>query len=284
MLQLVPNKKIILTNTFIYKKLEFISSSPCIIKDPNNRNNFLILNRCNHNFNHKMVNQIIKVDNNFNVLETKIIEYNFVNDLRCYGFEDIRLFVYNDSIYYIGVFRNGLTSYTLVTDIFENEELNINKISITFTTDYNFEKNWVFFDYKSKLCVIYRWFPLQICEIDYEKKQLHLIEELIMPIFFTNIFGSSCGVLYDNHIWFIAHTHENRNYSHILVAFNENMKLIKYSEYFKFEVNREFSYGLFIEDDHFIITYSTNNSTSNISIFDYYYIQNNITWVYANQQ
>jgi hypothetical protein len=130
------------------------------------------------------------------------------------------------------------------------------------------------------LRIIYRWFPLQICEIDYDKNQLILIDEKSMPDNFKSIYGSSCGIYYDNLIWFIVHENNSRNYSHMFVAFDENMKLIKYSELFKFDIFQvEFSYGFLIENDEFIITYSTNDSTSKIVIFDYEYIKCSIKWI-----
>ena len=56
------------------------------------------------------------------------------------------------------------------------------------------------------------------------------------------------------------------------------MNLLKYSEFFKFETEREFSYGLIIKNNEIILSYSTNNSTSKIGIYDYDYIVNNLIW------
>jgi len=100
-----------------------------------------------------------------------------------------------------------------------------------------------------------------------------------MPDIFNNISGSSCGINYDNLIWFIVHTRSNKNYLHMIVAFDEEMNLIKYSELFKFEgQNIEFSYGLLIENNEFIITYSINDKSSHIAFFNYDYIKNDIKW------
>ena len=60
------------------------------------------------------------------------------------------------------------------------------------------------------------------------------------------------------------------------------MNLIKYSEYFKFENNNvEFSYGLLIENDEFIISYSINDRTTNIIKLHYEYIKN-LNWTICN--
>jgi hypothetical protein len=282
MLYLSSNKKYDLSNEFMYKDFLFKSSTPCIIRNPNTNNTYMILNRCNHNFNYKMVNQLLVIDNEFNILKNKIIDYDFTDKLFCDGFEDMRLFVHNDTIYYIGVHRK-FNSYTLVSDIFRTstcfkQKFTVNKINITFPTDYKIEKNWVFFTYKNHLRVIYRWYPLQICEIDYNSRQLNLLNETPMPDLFKYIFGSSCGVFYHQCYWFIVHKHIKRNYSHMFVVFDKDMNLMKYSEFFKFETDREFSYGFLIEKDDFIITYSTNNSTSKVAVFSYDYIENDIQW------
>ena len=82
-----------------------------------------------------------------------------------------------------------------------------------------------------------------------------------MPDIFNNISGSSCGINYDNLIWFIVHTRSNKNYLHMIVAFDEEMNLIKYSELFKFEgQNIEFSYGLLIENNYMYMTASRNDN------------------------
>jgi hypothetical protein len=99
-----------------------------------------------------------------------------------------------------------------------------------------------------------------------------------MPDAFKNMFGSTCGVHYDNMIWFIVHTNKQRNYSHAFVVFDQKMNLIKYSAWFKYETTREFCYGLLIENNEFIIAYSTDNSTTNVAIYDYEYIKNDILW------
>ena len=46
------------------------------------------------------------------------------------------------------------------------------------------------------------------------------------------------------------------------------MNLVKLSTPFLFEKAREFSYGLIIEGEQAIVSYSTDNSTSKIGIYD----------------
>jgi hypothetical protein len=129
------------------------------------------------------------------------------------------------------------------------------------------------------LAVIYKWFPLYICEINYDDNKLYLLEERKMPDLFKEFWGSTCGVIYDNLIWFIIHKNERKDYFHAFVVFNEEMNLKKYSDYFKYESSKiEFCYGFLIENDEFIIAYSTSDKTSNIAVYDYEYIKNDISW------
>jgi len=291
-LTLVPKKKIDISREFLLNRRNFVSSSPCIIKDPDNENQYIILLRCNYllmkgKYGTKTNNLLLYVDKSFNVIDQKHIHYNFDEGEFREGVEDVKLYLFNNKIYYIGTYKTN--PYDKVSsDIFEYRpppvELKENTIHLSFPTNFTHEKNWVFFNYRSTLRVIYRWYPLQICEIDYSENKLNLLEEKIMPKEFKDARGSSCGIEYDGLLWFVVHyqkTHRNTNrkYLHMFVVFDLDMNLIKYSECFTLETDREFSYGLLIENDEFILCYSTNNSTSNIVVYDYSYIQNGIKWI-----
>ena len=43
-----------------------------------------------------------------------------------------------------------------------DEDLNLKIITPTFKTDFNWEKNWVFFNNNEDLYIIYKWKPLFI--------------------------------------------------------------------------------------------------------------------------
>jgi hypothetical protein len=289
MLQLIPKKRKNISSKIEIEQRKYVSGSPCIIRHHNDPTRYICVFRLNHFISggSKTLNAILHLDNHFNMIETKIINYDFQSNRTRDGIEDIRLFRFHQQIYYIGTFKHN--DHDQVTSGIFNflepnspEKITENIINITFPSDFIREKNWVFFEYRSQLCIIYRWFPLQICQIDYEKNQLNLIEEKVMPRVFKTLYGSSCGVIYDNLLWFIVHANNNRHYSHMFVVFDTNMNLIKYSELFKFDNHQvEFAYGLCIENGEFIITYSTNDSTSIIVCFDYDYITKRIDWTFV---
>lgn len=146
-----------------------------------------------------------------------------------------------------------------------------------------FEKNWSYFNYESKLFVIYRWYPISICRINFESNELHLINEKISPIEFKNFRGSSCGVWYNNDLYFLTHEVKNKEYLHTIIVFNNKIELLKYSEHFKFDQNTkiQFSYGMIIENDEIIFSYSISDKISMIGVYDYNYIMNDIKWTHV---
>ena len=143
------------------------------------------------------------------------------------------------------------------------------------------EKNWVFIpNQENKLKMIYKWYPLQIGEVDLINNELIINDSLEMPKIFTQVRGSTNGCINSNstsnsnEIWFLVHVvHQNNNeprhYYHMFVVFEESMKLKKYSIPFKFTSGEiEYCTGLLIEHDRFIITHSVWDRESYIKIYD----------------
>jgi len=267
---IVPKRKIDISNTFEYMGHIFNSSTPCIIWYDDR---YMIINRCNKKFSH-MVNQVLCMDLSFNIVDYKIIPYTFQENLTCDGVEDVRIFNYKGIIYFIGVLRIN-SKYKVLYDVFDpTKELPHTEISVGFPTKFLVEKNWVFVIYKNRLCIIYKWYPLTICEI--VNNNLVLLEEKYMPGKCKRFCGSSCGVHYKEHIWFLVHYHDRRSYKHIFVVFDKEMTFLNCSDPFIFEESREFSYGLVIQNDEIIVSYSKNNNSSFVCVYDYNKIRKKI--------
>ena len=101
-----------------------------------------------------------------------------------------------------------------------------------------------------------------------------------MPIFFKNMRGSTCGVEYNNEIWFITHFNIEQygKYYHCFIVFDKNMKLLRFSDYFSFEgYEVEFCLGFIITENEFLISYSIMDNYSKIGIYDKNYIINNLS-------
>jgi hypothetical protein len=212
------------------------------------------------------------------------------------GLEDIRMINYNDNYYYIATYfdcsrRITSTSSSPFTYQEESYALDHNIISPQF---YDLdeikiiEKNWSPFVYQEDLCVVYKWFPLQIGKIDYESNKLNRIEiKYNTPDYFEDARGTTPGYTRNGEIWFVLHkaqTYQESdknyyNYQHFFAVFDMNMNLLRYSELFKFgDCKVEFCIGLIVKESEIILSYSLLDTQSMISIYEMNDVNNGIKW------
>jgi hypothetical protein len=148
------------------------------------------------------------------------------------------------------------------------------------------EKNWVFYEANGTLCVIYQWYPIYCCQIDYSTNKLKLIKKIDCNSIFSRFRGSTCGVNFDNKIWFIVHQQKSisddefKGYVHNFVVFDTNMNLIGLSKAFNFE-NALVEYCIGFEitnNNNFLITYSTLDCSTKLAVFSPLYISRLVHW------
>ena len=207
------------------------------------------------------LNKCIILDTSFKIISEKIFDHNLLelSSTNNIGVEDIKLFYFENKIYYIGNYVINNKSH-ITTGIYDPGQNNINIKVIQSIYPQKTEKNWCYFENNNKLNLVYSWCPLLICEIVNFK--LILIKQINNSCL-KNVRGSTNGYKYNKETWFITHTNNNGIYNHQFVVFNENK--IKYSNCFKFEnYNIEFCLGLIISETHFIISYSLNDLQSKI--------------------
>ena len=316
---IIFNKKQSLTNLHIIKNIFFgkdlsfklsvnlgnnnydlHSSSSTIIKHPINKNQFIMNARLvnyyldkqgdsinNYNCNLSF-NKIIILDNYFNIVSEILLETDYIISTYI-GIEDIRLFNFNNKIYFIGsAYNSNEQKIKIVSGEYQlgENKFSYKYISPSFQTTNNWEKNWVFLNNNNSLNVIYKWYPIQICKINYETQMLDLLEEKSnIPNFFSKFRGSTNGLEFDNKIFFITHFHRNylnkKNYLHVFVVFDKNMNLLGYSEPFNFEnLLVEYCIGLELTDNNnFIVLYSTLDKTTKLVVFRYSYIKGLIKFI-----
>ena len=225
------------------------------------------------------MNKYIELSNDFEIKREQLIEPIY-EDVMYIGIEDIRIFSHKNTIYHIGtVFRpdKKIGICKGVYDIVNNPNLQSDIITASFSMNSECEKNWVYFNYKGELRIIYNWFPLKICKInEHINTLLELVEEKSMPNLFKYARGSTCGAEYNNEIWFVIHivSYETpRHYYHLIVVFDKNMNLLRYSAPFKFEdICIEYCLGLIVDDDRLILTYSNWDRTTKIGVYNKKYI------------
>ena len=301
------------TNTLFY------SSSSCLIPNPfEDKNgylmnvryvNYLIDNNGNYLNCDKYIitqNKYIKLSSDLKIISDEFLEFNF-EDRRYIGVEDIRIFYdkYSSKMLYIGTGYHKNNSIGVVSGEYNVKEQKLSSIDeITPFCHSTCEKNWVFVDNNKSINVIYKWYPLQICKINQEKKSLELIESKEMPKIFSHARGSTCGFNYvkqtnlannnnnsndninisiiETEIWFVLHmvSYENpRHYYHIFAVFDESMNLLRYSAPFKFHTEPiEYCLGLVVEDDRVLITYSVWDRETKLGIYDKKYIDSIIKY------
>ena len=275
------------------KLIKFKSSSSCIIQNTVN-NEYLMNIRCvnyriddngrYHDCDDHIIstNKIVVLSKDFKILKEKLFDIDFC-DRRYIGIEDIKIFndVTTNELNYIGTGYHENNQIGIVTGRYDliNDKLSP---GIELTASFNnssCEKNWVFVDYLNSTHIIYKWSPLQICKLNNDTKCINLVEtKKNMPKIFSHVRGSSCGYKYNNELWFIVHLvsyEDPRHYYHLLVVFNDNMDLLRYSAPFKFEGEPiEYSLGLIVEDFRVLIPYSVWDRTTKLAVYDKTYIDN----------
>lgn len=272
------------------KSIKFSSSSTCIVPKKNSDNYFLNMRYVNywidehgayHNCDQIItVNKFIELSRDFKVLDEK--EFITENDGRRYlGIEDVRIFPNDknpDEFDFIGTGYHpdctigvSVGKYDILNDILMPIDIKPN------FTKSDCEKNWVFVPYKNENHIIYKWGPLQICKINYDTKELELVETRDnMPKMFHHVRGSTCAAVFEDELWFVLHivSYESpRYYYHIIAVFDNSMNLKRFSAPFKFQNECiEYCLGLVVEKDRVIIPYSSWDRTTKLAVYDKGYI------------
>ena len=183
---------------------------------------------------------------------------------------------------FIGTGFHKSNKIGIVTGKYDLEKytMNYNEVIPNFTNS-TCEKNWVFVNYKDSTHIIYNWYPLKICKINNFVNDLSLVEKRETPMIFSYIRGSTSGFSYsktngEKELWFVTHlvSYENpRHYYHLIVIFDTNMNILRYSAPFKFEsCPIEYCLSIVVEDERVLINYSTWDRTTRIGIYDKKYI------------
>jgi tetratricopeptide (TPR) repeat protein len=230
-------------------------------------------------------NKFLKLTTDFQTEDEKMFK-NKISNKKYVGVEDVRIFsdVESNKILFIGCGCHENDNIGIFNGVYaiNNQFLVPKEIKCSFASN-GCEKNWVYVDYKEKTHVIYKWEPLVIAKINEETNIIDLVERKKMPKIFSYIRGSSCGYKFTNkknldkeEIWFIVHlvSYETpRVYYHLIVVFNKDMDLLRYTAPFKFtEEPIEYSLSLIVEEERVLITYSVWDRESKIGIYNRNYI------------
>ena len=268
----------------------FVSSTPSLVKylDTyyiNIRQTNVLLKHSTYHVQHKnevTTNKIIKTDLSFNTIEKYDIEPNnhLIEvdnpDKLFYGIQDIRLHYINDTLHYIGTISSMVNKEKIIQMCYGEYDISntiLTKTILKSPNNRTCEKNWVLFNTSNTLYCIYEWYPLTIGII--EENQLLIKKTISTSPLFKLIRGSSCGytLIDEKEIWFVCHivSHEKeRHYIHLIVILDSDTFEVKSISWpFKFENTPvEYCLGLVVQENDIIMSYSTNDATSKIVVYD----------------
>lgn len=300
-----------ITKNIMGKNVELFSGTPTIIKITNDT--YLINIRwINYNYYDDGSKQILPqqwislnsrfiVNKDFiKISDETFLQEDFIKEQHYsfIGLEDLRIYNFKDNYYYISTYFDNnrkitSTSFDIYNPTEDKYELNRN-IILPNMYDINYmkqiEKNWSLIEIENELCVIYKWFPLQIGKIDYTNKQMNIIKiNYNIPNCFKGARGTTCGYIRDNEIWFVLHKAQHYiqnkkyffNYQHFFAVFDLNMNFIRCSELFKLgDCKVEFCVGLIIQNNEIILSYSLLDTNTMVSVYNIDTINQQLKWYF----
>lgn len=237
--------------------------------------NYIILPSGNYHFNnqdHNLIsyNVMTYINNIYEPYNDNYILINNPNNIEynmaIQGFEDVRLFIFKDAIWFVASNRNYIESgkTRIVYGKYgcaENNYMFTNIIAIEPPSSNSYcEKNWIPIttingDGQESLCFIYKWFPFQIGFVNDTNTLVinKCIPSADIPIFFEHIRGSTIFINYTDGLSYgVVHYCEDtmpRRYYHVIVAIDmKTLEPIKYSQSFVFDkIGIEFCIGMAID-------------------------------------
>jgi tetratricopeptide (TPR) repeat protein len=186
-----------------------------------------------------------------------------VHPTRIHGLEDVRLFEFNEKIYYTASASEFSPNFRVVMgqyDLLTNRHIN-NRV-LESPTDRPCEKNWLAVTHGPELKFIYNWSPFQAGVIeDGSSNRLNITITHQTPSYFRQLRGSANPVLYQDTLYVLTHSVKYgtpRKYFHHIVKLNqESLKPIEISHAFAFEeVGIEYCLSMNISDGDVEFYYS----------------------------
>ena len=275
-------------------KTEFLSSSSCLIRNEVTNTYYLNVRFVNYVIDdngqyHKCDNYIItmnkfaELSQDLKIIREKQFDLEFV-ERRYIGIEDVRIFkdINNDCVRFIGTGYHSNNQIGVVSGNYNINENNIKAVELKCLFKNQCEKNWVFVNYHDTTLIVYNWFPLQLCKQELNDT-ITIVKEVQMPRIFSYARGSSSGFQYKDELWFVIHlvSHESpRHYYHLIVVFDKDMNLKRYSAPFKFEGTPiEFCLSIVVEEERVLINYSTWDRTTRIGVYNKDYIDSIVKYI-----
>jgi hypothetical protein len=180
-----------------------------------------------------------------------------------FGFEDVRLYEYENKIRFIATNRNfaPVSSNRMIIGNYNLDKFSYENCKVIESpNNYQCEKNWIPIIQGQNEYFVYKWFPMEIYKVNYESNQLEHINTHFNTKTAPDVYrvrGSSTFIEINNELVGIVHFSDDcrpRSYYHMLVSLNkESLCPMKYSEPFCFHhIGVEFCTGFWHNDDEYI--------------------------------
>jgi tetratricopeptide (TPR) repeat protein len=286
-----------INDTINGQKVELRSTSSCIVENNSSTGSKYCLNiryvnyyisenggylNCDDSIITK--NRYVELDDDFTISNSKWFDHTDDTRRRYVGIEDVRIYKdkHTDNMLFIGTGFLKDDRIGIVNGIYDLTNNTLDTTEITSSFNKNFcEKNWVYVEYKEKTHIVYNWSPVQLCETR-EDNQIYIVSEKLMPNIFKRVRGSTCGYKHNNEIWFVTHIvsyEQPRHYYHMMVVFDNDMNLLRYSAPFKFDHDPiEYCLGLIVKDNNILVSYSTWDRTTRVGIYNKEYIETKLKY------
>lgn len=290
-----------ISRTIANKNRGFNSSSASLIKNDNGYLmniryvNYVYDNEgVKHNCEDHVIslNKRIELTSDFSIITEKITGAFFPQDKRYIGIEDVRLFnnpCKTGKILYVGTGIHVNGEYGLHYGNYDDLCNSIGPIELksffnksicdTCCSLYSCDNSIVDVDVEVTVNIVYKWSPLQLCTLDIRENIgiVYLKEEKPMPKIFNHVKGATNGCFFNGENWFVVYmiSYETPcHYYHMIVVFDKNMQLSRYSYPIQFEGGCiECCLGIVVENHRIIMSYSTWDRNTKLGIYDKKYIE-----------
>lgn len=280
-----------------FKNEKYNILNPSIYKDDDGDIYVNIRHVCfkGHNYESMNLDNKIRTYNTFGLLEDNKLSENYyiIKDCGNYkkvrnnvlGFEDLKLFKFNNQIYFTCTsYETSISTDVLLGKIDSLPNNNIYEVDNVFplhgsmVSDKRAEKNWMpILDSTEKLKLVYSVFPLHIVYVDEENKNVNTLYKKEWNVNLGFWRGSSCLVPHNYGFLFIIHEvyfpdypRQNRHYVHRFGWLSNDYETLKYSDPFFVERKNPIEYvnGLVIKDDKIYISYGDDDKEAKLLIMD----------------
>lgn len=214
------------------------------------------------------LNRTYFLNKNMETVKTYWIDKVQNEHMRYQGVEDVKIYSHLGQVLFLGTVEHpGTGKITVGHGVYDFTKDKL--LSNAFDSPHNrgCEKNWAYFHTsKGEMRLVYEWSPLTFAE-ELDNTIRIVSQDVDVPKIFSDLRGSSNGMIVDDELWFLCHLVQYstpRHYYHMIVVLDANtLKFKRHSILFKFHDDCiEYSLGFILEKERAIFSFSRMDRTS----------------------